>query len=67
MDLTCLEKKHELENTYWFITTKGLQATLQYQAHNRDIIKSVDRAVGFMQAITQDTHIEVAPKIPLTC
>lgn len=37
MDLTCLEKKHELENTYWFITTKGLQATLQYLPHNRDI------------------------------
>lgn len=67
MDLTCLEKKHELENTYWFVATKGLQATLQYLAHNRDISKSVDRAVGFMQTISQDAHIEVAQKIPLTC
>lgn len=35
----------------------------QYLAQGRDISKSVDRAVGFKQAVTQDAHIEAAPKI----
>lgn len=39
----------------------------QYLAQGRDISKSVDRAVGFKQAVTQDAHIEAAPKICLTC
>lgn len=66
MDLSCLEKKHELENTYRFITTEGLQATLQYLAHNRDISQWTEQWDSCRQ-LHRDAHIEVAPKIPLTC
>lgn len=64
MDLTCLEKKYELENT-------DLLLQRDYKQHLNTLLTKEtsvsDRAVGFMKAITQDAHIEVAPKIPLTC